>query len=98
MDARGLVLMGAAESGCWWSLKVSELSDTSRIPVAFAGVVLVSGAALCPFTADCIQQPLSPPCHKQDGSMFHKSLWQPTSNWLIVLPNFVKLRLAEDIK
>jgi hypothetical protein len=47
--------MGVAESGCWWSLKVSELSDTSRIPVAFAGVVLVSGAALCPFTADCIQ-------------------------------------------
>ena len=43
------------------------MSDTSRIPVAFAGVVLVSGAALCPFTADCIQQPLSPPSVSQTG-------------------------------
>lgn len=64
-------LMGVAESGCWWSLKVSELSDTSRIPVAFAGVVLVSGAALCPFTADCIQQPLSLQNHKGQCSANH---------------------------
>jgi hypothetical protein len=54
MDGLGLVLMGIAESGWLWSLRVRELSETSRIPVAFAGVVLVSGAALCPFTTDCI--------------------------------------------
>ena len=36
-----------------------ELRDTSSIPVAFAGVVLVSGAAFVPLNADCIKRVLS---------------------------------------
>jgi hypothetical protein len=76
-------------------LKVSELSDTSRIPVAFAGVVLVSGAALCPFTVDCIQQPLSPPSSVENGLQITVATEIKLVNCLVRLRT---LRLAEDIK
>jgi len=36
-------------------LLLSEFKDESSIPLAFAGVVLVSGAAFVPLNADCIK-------------------------------------------
>lgn len=48
-----------SEGGCWrYSRVLRGLSADSRMPVAFAGVVPVSGAALLPLNT-CIAQLVS---------------------------------------
>lgn len=99
MDARGTAFLGADES-CWWlSLRVSELRETSRIPVAFAGVVLVSGAALCPFTTDCIQHTSSTVRVRSNRDEQHKitgATNKSQSRLIVLSPIFEQWVKAED--